>query len=102
MRKIAVVFSFLLLAVACRTPFDPEVLEQPQAALVVEGYLDTEGLASELILSRTWTRFTEGALISGPWVLYVRNTLSVAPTSSTPRTPCDSYGQKVPQSLNQK
>lgn len=53
MRKIAVVFSFLLLAVACRTPFDPEVLEQPQAALVVEGYLDTEGLASELILSRT-------------------------------------------------
>jgi hypothetical protein len=53
MRKIAIVISFLLLAVACRTPFDPEVLEQPQAALVVEGYLDTEGLASELILSRT-------------------------------------------------
>jgi hypothetical protein len=53
MRKIALVISVLFLGWACRTPFEPEASQQPVSALVVEGYLDTEGLESELILSRT-------------------------------------------------
>jgi hypothetical protein len=38
---------------ACRTPFDPEVPAERTSFLVVEGYLDSEGLASEIKLSRT-------------------------------------------------
>lgn len=36
----------------CRTPFDPEVPVTELRVLVVEGYLDTEGMKSELKLSR--------------------------------------------------
>jgi hypothetical protein len=53
MRKILSILSFLILALACREPFDPEITQQSVSALVVEGYLDTEGLKSELLLSRT-------------------------------------------------
>jgi len=38
---------------SCRTPFDPEVPDTELRILVVEGYLDTEGMKSELKLSRT-------------------------------------------------
>lgn len=38
---------------ACREPFDPEIPQQLTSVLVVEGYLDTEGLESELRISRT-------------------------------------------------
>jgi hypothetical protein len=38
---------------ACRTPYDPEVPPGEVLLLVVEGYLDTEGMKSELKLSRT-------------------------------------------------
>ncbi len=53
MKNPVAVFSFLLLALACREPYDPEIPEQNAGVLVVEGYLDTEGLESELKISRT-------------------------------------------------
>lgn len=54
MRKFIGLF-FLLLATlpGCRTPYEPEVPATELRVLVVEGYLDTEGLKSELKLSRT-------------------------------------------------
>lgn len=54
MRKFISLF-FLLLATlpGCRTPYEPEVPATELRVLVVEGYLDTEGLKSELKLSRT-------------------------------------------------
>ena len=53
MRKIFSLLSLLLLALACREPYEPEITQQPVSALVVEGYLDTEGLESKLTISRT-------------------------------------------------
>jgi len=54
MRK-AIGFVFVLLAtlLGCRTPYEPEVPATELRVLVVEGYLDTEGLKSEVKLSRT-------------------------------------------------
>lgn len=54
MRKaIGLVVLFLTTLVGCRTPYEPEVPVTELRVLVVEGYLDTEGLKSELKLSRT-------------------------------------------------
>jgi hypothetical protein len=54
MRKaIALVFVLLATLLGCRTPYEPEVPATELRVLVVEGYLDTEGLKSELKLSRT-------------------------------------------------
>jgi hypothetical protein len=53
MRNWGIVICVFLAAAACREPFDPEVPEQNSAVLVVEGYLDTNGLESELKISRT-------------------------------------------------
>lgn len=53
MKNSVAVVCFLILAFACREPFDPEVPEGSSSVLVVEGYLDTEGLDSEIKLSRT-------------------------------------------------
>lgn len=53
MKKLTVIFCFLLLALACREPYEPEISQQSSSVLVVEGYLDTEGLESELKISRT-------------------------------------------------
>jgi hypothetical protein len=54
MRKIATYLSvFLLLLSACREPFNPEIEPSDLKVLVVEGYLDTEGLPSILNLSYT-------------------------------------------------
>lgn len=53
MKKIASIFFFLLIAFACREPFEPEIPQQNTSVLVVEGYLDSEGLESEIKLSRT-------------------------------------------------
>lgn len=49
--------------VGCRTPYEPEVPASELKVLVVEGYLDTEGLRSELKLSRTAPLGTESAFI---------------------------------------
>ena len=38
---------------ACRMPYDPEVPSKKASFLVVEGYLDSDGLKSELKLSRS-------------------------------------------------
>ena len=54
MRKIATYLSvFLLLLAACREPFNPEIEPTDLKVLVVEGYLDTEGIPSILNLSYT-------------------------------------------------
>lgn len=53
MRRSVFVICFLLLGWACREPYEPEILQQNTSVLVVEGYLDTEGLESELKISRT-------------------------------------------------
>ncbi|MDA0313943.1 MAG: DUF4249 family protein [Bacteroidetes bacterium] len=54
MRKsIGLVFILLVTLLGCRTPYEPEVPATELRVLVVEGYLDTEGLKSELKLSRT-------------------------------------------------
>jgi hypothetical protein len=54
MRKaIGLVFVVLATLLGCRTPYEPEVPATELRVLVVEGYLDTEGLKSELKLSRT-------------------------------------------------
>jgi hypothetical protein len=53
LRYIALVAVTLLGVFACREPFDPEIPQTISSVLVVEGYLDTEGLESELKISRT-------------------------------------------------
>ena len=54
MKKGWLLAFFLLGIVAgCRIPYDPEVPATQLRILVVEGYLDTQGLKSELKLSRT-------------------------------------------------
>ncbi|MEN2283842.1 DUF4249 domain-containing protein [Algoriphagus sp. SE2] len=54
MRKIATyLFVFLFMLSACREPFNPEIEPSDLKVLVVEGYLDTEGLPSILNLSYT-------------------------------------------------
>jgi hypothetical protein len=54
MRKAIGLFVLLLATLlGCRTPYEPEVPATELRVLVVEGYLDTEGLKSELKLSRT-------------------------------------------------
>lgn len=53
LRQIALPAIFLLIFDACREPFEPEIPRDITSVLVVEGYLDTEGLESELKISRT-------------------------------------------------
>jgi hypothetical protein len=48
----------------CRTPYEPEVPPTELRLLVVEGYLDTEGLKSELKLSRTVPLSSEESLLA--------------------------------------
>ncbi|MBW3467144.1 DUF4249 domain-containing protein [Arthrospiribacter ruber] len=43
---------FILLATGCRDPFEPEIINQNLAILVVEGYVEIDGI-SEITLSRT-------------------------------------------------
>ena len=54
MRNLGSLFLVLLpLFFGCRTPYEPEVPATELSILVVEGYLDTQGLKSELKLSLT-------------------------------------------------
>lgn len=48
---------------SCRTPYDPEIPATELRILVVEGYLDTEGKASELKLSRTVPLSSEASML---------------------------------------
>ncbi len=52
-RISALLFLLFATLLSCRTPYEPEVPAEELRILVVEGYLDTEGLRSELKLSRT-------------------------------------------------
>lgn len=64
MRSIGfLVFVLLATLIGCRTPYEPEVPATELRILVVEGYLDTEGLKSELKLSRTAPLGAESAFI---------------------------------------
>lgn len=51
--SVAMLLCLGLILASCREPFVPEVPSEITSVLVVEGYLDTEGLASELKISRT-------------------------------------------------
>ena len=54
MKVYGLIFSLLvILTIGCREPFEPEIKNQQEGILVVEGYLDSEGLKSELKLSVT-------------------------------------------------
>mgnify|MGYP006191065085 FL=1 len=53
MQRIGFLLVLLLILGACRETFDPEISIQDSSILVVEGYLDSEGKASELKLSQT-------------------------------------------------
>lgn len=54
MRKTTTyLYVFLLLLASCREPFNPEIEPTDLKVLVVEGYLDTEGIPSILNLSYT-------------------------------------------------
>lgn len=64
MRSIGyLVFVLFATLLGCRTPYEPEVPTSELRILVVEGYLDTEGLRSELKLSRTAPLGSESAFI---------------------------------------
>ncbi|MEP0713567.1 DUF4249 domain-containing protein [Algoriphagus sp.] len=52
-RVIIISIISLLFFTACREPFDPEIDPSDLSVLVVEGYLDSEGLSSILKLSYT-------------------------------------------------
>lgn len=48
-----IILIITALTFGCREPFEPEIENQQAGILVVEGYLDSEGLKSELRLSTT-------------------------------------------------
>ncbi|WPR73951.1 DUF4249 domain-containing protein [Algoriphagus sp. NG3] len=50
-RLAPLVCIFLLWISACREPFDPDLRQSDLSVLIIEGYLDTEGLPSILKLS---------------------------------------------------
>lgn len=52
-RRFAMLTGFVLAFCACREPFEPEIPLEATSVLVVEGYIDTDGLESKLKLSRT-------------------------------------------------
>ncbi|MEB2781335.1 DUF4249 domain-containing protein [Algoriphagus sp. C2-6-M1] len=52
-RLVTLIFLSTLLISGCREPFNPEIEPADLSVLVVEGYLDTEGLPSKLQLSYT-------------------------------------------------
>lgn len=61
------ILLFQLLLIGCREPFSPDIAPQDLKVLVVEGYLDTDGLPSVLKLSYTKSlESDEGAGINFP------------------------------------
>ena len=52
-RLVTLIFLCILFITGCREPFNPEIEPADLSVLVVEGYLDTEGLPSKLKLSYT-------------------------------------------------
>lgn len=62
-RFVLLIFSCVLLLSGCREPFNPEIEPADLNVLVVEGYLDTEGLPSKLKLSYTRNIETEDSFM---------------------------------------
>lgn len=60
-RLAAFIFLCALFATGCREPFYPDIAPSDLSILVVEGYLDTEGLPSTLKLSYTRNIQTDGS-----------------------------------------
>lgn len=52
-KDLQFLFVSIFLFAGCREPFEPEIENVQGGVLVVEGYLDSNGLKSELSLSRT-------------------------------------------------
>ncbi|REG94396.1 DUF4249 domain-containing protein [Algoriphagus antarcticus] len=52
-RLVTIIFFCILFITGCREPFNPEIEPADLSVLVVEGYLDTDGLPSRLKLSYT-------------------------------------------------
>jgi len=52
-RLVPIIFFGILFITGCREPFNPDIEPTDLSVLVVEGYLDTEGLSSILKLSYT-------------------------------------------------
>jgi hypothetical protein len=52
-QRFAILTGFILALCACREPFEPENPQEASSVLVVEGYIDTDGLESKLKISRT-------------------------------------------------
>lgn len=70
------ILFFLGLFSACREPFEPEIDPVDLDVLVVEGYLDSEGIPSELSLSLTSNIKSDGFtnnLVNGA-TIYLENT----------------------------
>ncbi len=53
MKAYGFIFLLFMVSLGCREPFEPEISNQEAGILVVEGYLDSEGLKSVLKLSIT-------------------------------------------------
>lgn len=53
LRRLTLWVGLVVVVLACREPFEPENTQESLSVLVVEGYLDTEGLESDLKISRT-------------------------------------------------
>mgnify|MGYP003676047156 FL=1 len=63
-RLVLIIFISLLLLSACREPYDPEIEPADLTVLVVEGYLDTDGISSKLKLSYTRNIQTDDSYLS--------------------------------------
>jgi hypothetical protein len=108
LKHIEIILRHLVLAAvslfgvfACREPFEPEIPQTISSVLVVEGYLDTEGLESELKISRTvpLNSPTSSSLVVGARV----NVLSENGTSYplTEREPgIYLFSQNIPENAN--
>lgn len=100
-RRFALLTVFMLVLWGCREPFEPEIPQTISSVLVVEGYLDTEGLESELKISQTvpLNSPTSSSLVVGARV----NVLSENGTSYslTEREPgIYLFSQNIPENAN--
>ena len=64
MNRLALLILFCsALLIGCREPFEPDIESSDLTVLVIEGYLDTEGLSSQLKLSFTRNIQTDDSFV---------------------------------------
>ncbi len=101
LQHIALVAIALMVFLACRDPFEPEIPQTISSVLVVEGYLDTEGLESELKISRTvpLNSSTSSSFVAGAKVTVLSEN-----GTAYPLTESDSgiylFSQNIPENAN--